>query len=68
MNKTTYPKKNQINDGLRTAKQNKVGTTGLTRLALLGAILVFASPGTRAANILYNGNFNVPASCPGATN
>ena len=62
MNKTTYPPKNQINGGLKTARQKRAGAPALTRLLLLAALLLSVSLGTRAANILYNGNFNLPAS------
>jgi hypothetical protein len=65
MNKTTPHSQRQINRGLQAARKNKSETTALTVLVLLGAALLFATPSVRAANILYNGSFNAPAS--GAT-
>ncbi len=61
MKSITHPPQEQIKRGLRAARQDNVGTATFSILALLGAVLLITSP-ARAANILYNGNFNLPAS------
>jgi hypothetical protein len=61
--KTTIPTpEHPLQSGRKAAGKGYPGTTGLTMLALTGALLCFAGPGVRASNILYNGNFNLPAS------
>ena len=61
MKNTTHPPQEHIKSGLRAARPDNVRTATFSILALLGAVLLFVSP-ARAVNILYNGNFNLPAS------
>jgi hypothetical protein len=61
MKTTTHSPQHPVQCGRNAAGKHYLGTAGLALLTLLGVLLLFASPGARAANILYNGNFNLPA-------